>query len=117
MSSSEKHGGGSFGGAFFIVLVIADQGGYVTFGMKVLSHVQFLLQVCNSSLQLLDPLQKVLHLQFVLIVGFPCCFFEFEFAERQLLDLPGVLDHTMLQSPAVLLQGLGIGQESVLGLA
>ena len=81
MSSSEKHSVGSFGGAFFIVLVVADHGGYVSFGMKVLAHVQFLLQVCNSSLQLLDPLQKVLHFQFMFIVGCPGCIFKLKLAE------------------------------------
>ena len=71
----------SFGGALFIILVIAHEGSINSTRKKVFSQIHLLLQYGNISLPVLESIHKILDFFFMLIVGFTCCILQFNFTK------------------------------------
>src|SRR3954462_4253824 len=82
----------SFGGALFIILVIAHERSIISTRKKFFSQVHLLLQCGNIIISFLHSIYKILDFFLMLIVGFTCCILQINFTKMHLL--------VRLQAPA-----------------
>ena len=72
----------SFGGALFIILVIAHEGSIISTRKKVFSQVYLLLQCGNIFIPDLDSIHKILDFFFMFKEVRACFLLQFQFTEQ-----------------------------------
>ena len=80
----------SFGGALFIILVIAHEGSIISTRKKVFSQVHLFLQCGNIFIPVLDSIHKILAFFFMFKEVRTCFLLQFQFTEQQPPEIPWI---------------------------